>query len=102
MKFVQWILHNWNDEDALKILRRCKEAITAGGKVIIIELVVGEQEKDKAWIETELLFDMLMMMTVAGKERSEKEWAKLFLDAGFGEYRITPVVGSRCLIEVHP
>lgn len=89
----------------MEILKRCKEAVTTGGenggKVIVIEMVIEDQKKqDDAWTQTELLFDMVMMAVATGKERSEKEWAKLFLDAGFSEYRITPLVGSRCLIEV--
>ena len=35
---------------------------------------------------------MVMMVLVKRKERTEKEWAKLFLDAGFNDYMITPVL----------
>jgi hypothetical protein len=35
-------------------------------------------------------------------ERNEKEWAKLFLDAGFLNYKIHPVLGTRALIELYP
>ena len=45
---------------------------------------------------------MVMMVLVKGKERTEKEWAKLFLDAGFSDYKITPILGLRALIEVYP
>ena len=45
---------------------------------------------------------MVMMVLVKRKERTEKEWAKLFLDAGFNDYMITPILGLRALIEVYP
>jgi hypothetical protein len=45
---------------------------------------------------------MLMMILATGKERNEKEWAKLFTDAGFSNYKINPVLGLRSLIEVYP
>ncbi|KAG2712487.1 hypothetical protein I3843_04G119600 [Carya illinoinensis] len=103
---LKWILHDWNDEECVKILRRCKEAIMSNGKkgkVIIIEMIVQNQkEDDKESIETQLFFDMLMMVLVTGKERNEKEWAKVFFDAGFSEYKITHILGLRSLIEVYP
>ncbi|KAF4397046.1 hypothetical protein G4B88_008892 [Cannabis sativa] len=102
-----WILHDWNDEESVKILKKCKEAITKnnkkGGKVIIIDMKVeNEKDEDDESYETQLFFDMLMMALVTGKERNEKEWAKLFKDAGFSDYKITPILGLRSLIEVYP
>ncbi|KAK2969385.1 hypothetical protein RJ640_028774 [Escallonia rubra] len=102
---LKWILHDWNDEECLKILKRCKEAIPCkgkGGKVIIIDMVLDNQKGDAESIETQLFFDILMMAIVTGKERNEKEWEKLFLDAGFSDYKITPIMGLRSIIEVYP
>ena len=102
----QWILHDWNDEESVKILRKCKEAISKSnkkGKVIIIDMKVeNEKDEDDESYETQLFFDMLMMALVTGRERNEKEWAKLFQDAGFSDYKITPILGLRSLIEVYP
>jgi hypothetical protein len=86
-------------------LKKCKEAISSkekGGKVIIVDVVIDEKEDEKELTETKLLFDMLMMVVAAGKERSVKEWEKLFLEAGFSHYKITPLFGLRSLIEVYP
>ncbi|CAL9011648.1 unnamed protein product [Prunus brigantina] len=55
---------------------------------------------DKKSIETQLMWDMLMMVDLSGKERSEAEWKKLFLTAGFSHYKITHTLGLRSLIEV--
>ncbi|PRQ49990.1 putative catechol O-methyltransferase [Rosa chinensis] len=102
---LKWILHDWNDEECVKILKRSREAITSkdkNGKVIIIDMMMENQKGDEESIETQLFFDMLMMALVTGKERNEKEWAKLFTDAGFSDYKITPILGLRSLIEVYP
>ncbi|KAM5578234.1 hypothetical protein ABKV19_008509 [Rosa sericea] len=102
---LKWILHDWNDEECVKILKRSKEAITSKdkkGKVIIIDMMMENQKVDEESIETQLFFDMLMMALLTGKERNEKEWAKLFTDAGFSDYKITPILGLRSLIEVYP
>lgn len=58
---------------------------------MIIETVMNtdEQQKqvDEKARETQLLLDMLLMMVlVGGKEREEKEMAKLFADASFSQY----------------
>ncbi|KAK5795047.1 hypothetical protein PVK06_036301 [Gossypium arboreum] len=107
---LQGMLHDWDDEGCLKILKRCKEAISSqdnvGRKLIIIDMVVRENEKvnDEAsnLTKTQLFFDMLMLVLVAGKERQEEQWAKLFFEAGFRSYRIAPIVGFTSLIEVYP
>ncbi|XP_047946997.1 8-hydroxyquercetin 8-O-methyltransferase-like [Salvia hispanica] len=102
--FFKWIFHDWSDEDCIKILGRCKEAITSskekGGKVIIVDMVVDCEKQEDVAIETQLCMDMLMMAVTTGKERSEKEWAKLFSAAGFLNYKITPILGLRSVIEV--
>ncbi|KAL4586371.1 hypothetical protein LXL04_011007 [Taraxacum kok-saghyz] len=103
--FLKWILHGWSDEECIKILLKCKEAIPSkenGGKVIIIDMVLKNNEGDKEFVETQLFFDMLMMTVVTGRERTEKDWAKIFVDASFSDYKITPILGLRSLIEVYP
>ncbi|KAK6158049.1 hypothetical protein DH2020_005363 [Rehmannia glutinosa] len=106
--FLKWILHDWADEECVTLLKKCKEAIISsdnnnGRKLIIVDMVLDDNIKeDNAATETQLLFDIMMMIPVPGKERTEKEWAKLFFNAGFATYKITPVLGLRSVIEVFP
>ncbi|XP_042457125.1 trans-resveratrol di-O-methyltransferase-like [Zingiber officinale] len=105
---LKWVLHDWNDEDCVRILRNCKKAIPPkeeGGKVIIIEMVMKlEKEKDGSihdeTAETQLLFDVYIMTPVPGKQRSEAEWKSIFIAAGFSSYTITPILGLRSLIQL--
>ncbi|CAM9003546.1 unnamed protein product [Rhodiola kirilowii] len=101
---LKWILHDWSDEECIKILKNCKEAIMeSNGKVIIVDMVVTTKEKSEMEsTETQLFFDMLMMTLASGREREEKEWAEIFEKSGFKTYKITPVLGLRSLIEVFP
>ncbi|XP_051135950.1 probable O-methyltransferase 3 [Andrographis paniculata] len=102
---LKWILHDWNDESSTRILKKCKEAILEGGKVIIIDIVLTDdcpRDNDNVVEEAQLISDMLMMNCVNGKERSESEWAKLFTDAGFTNYKFSRVLGARSVIEVYP
>ncbi|KAJ4779113.1 O-methyltransferase [Rhynchospora pubera] len=101
---LKWILHDWSNEDCIRILRRCKDAIPsreAGGKVIVLEAVVG---LTSAMIskEPQLLFDMLMLMVTEGEERDENDWKYLFTKAGFSSYKIICTFGFSSIIEVYP
>lgn len=89
-------------------MERCKEAIsgkegTRGGKVIIIDTVIGSRpnDDDKACNET-LVLDLHIMSMLNGAEREEHEWRKIFLAAGFSDYKITHTRGIPSIIEVYP
>uniref|UniRef100_J3MRW6 O-methyltransferase domain-containing protein n=1 Tax=Oryza brachyantha TaxID=4533 RepID=J3MRW6_ORYBR len=100
---LKYILHDWNDEDCVKILKQCRNAIysqKSGGKVIIIDIVVGSSLK--SMFEAQVSFDLLMMVITSGKERDKHEWHKIFIDAGFTQYKTRPVLGFLSIIELYP
>jgi len=82
---LKWILHDWNDEECITILRNCRKAIAPGGRVAIFELVLGEVGA------TELapLMDLNMLVMLTGRERSLGEYNDLLTQAGFGEVAFT-------------
>ncbi|CAI0407011.1 unnamed protein product [Linum tenue] len=110
--FLKWILHNWDDESCVKILKCCKEAAVSGGdddegkkgKVIIVDIVMSEvgSADDDLSREIQLCFDLMMATMVNGKERNEREWKKLFEAAGYSSYKIVGKIGPRSIIEVYP
>lgn len=98
------VLHDWDHDDCVKILKNCKKAIPpreAGGKVIIINMVVGAGPSEMKHKEMQAIFDVYIMF-INGMERDEQEWSKIFSEAGYGDYRIIPVLGVRSIIEVYP
>ncbi|KAK7362776.1 hypothetical protein VNO77_04897 [Canavalia gladiata] len=103
---LKWVLHDWNDELSLKILKNCKKAISGKGKegkVIIIEITIDETNDDRKLTELKLDNDLVMLTLANGKEREKKEWEKLIYNAGFSTYKITPICcGFQSLIEVYP
>ncbi|KAK9150412.1 hypothetical protein Syun_008721 [Stephania yunnanensis] len=103
---LKWILHEMTDEDCVKILKRCREAILSkenkGGKVIIIDIVLDLQGGKPESVELQLFLDLQLMVDVNGKQRTESEWKKLFEDSGFTSYKITNVLSFRSVIEVFP
>ncbi|OIV91715.1 hypothetical protein TanjilG_26568 [Lupinus angustifolius] len=102
---LKLVLHAFSDEDCVKVLKKCREAISIKGKegkVIIIDIVINEKNDNHELVQSKLYFDVLMMVVVTGREREEHEWEKLFLESGFSHYKITPIFGMRSLIEVYP
>lgn len=49
----------------------------------MVEVVVEDRKEEHKATETQLFFDMQMMVAINGRERTEKEWAKIFFAAGF-------------------
>ncbi|GAM17683.1 hypothetical protein SAMD00019534_008580 [Acytostelium subglobosum LB1] len=71
------ILHDWNDESSAAILNTLGRSLNPGGKVYIMDYVIGlpgytaAQESHIAWL------DMHMLQMVDGKERSKKDFDDL-------------------------
>ena len=97
-------MHDWGDEECVKILKNCKKAIPPrheGGKLVIIDIVIGAGQSEKKRREMQVIFDLFIMF-INGTERDENQWKKIFFEAGFHDYKITPVLGVRSIIEVYP
>ncbi|KAL6640754.1 hypothetical protein ACP70R_021877 [Stipagrostis hirtigluma subsp. patula] len=103
--FLKWILHDWGDAECVKLLKNCKKAIPSkeeGGKVIILDMVVGTELSNPQHKEMQVLFDLFMMF-MNGIERDEQQWKKIILEAGYSGYKIIPIAGiPRSIIEVYP
>jgi hypothetical protein len=100
---LQWVLHDWSDENCIKILKNCRKAIQQKiGKVIIVEVVL-EKDGNDLFDETRMALDLLMMAhSTGGKERTELEWKKLLEEAGFGRYKIIKIPTIPSIIEAYP
>jgi hypothetical protein len=88
----------------VKILEQCKKAIPSreeGGKVIIIEILLGPY-MGPVMYEAQLLMDMLMMVNTRGRQRTENDWRQIFIKAGFSDYKVVKKIGARGVIEVYP
>ncbi len=88
---IKSCLHDWNDDKAIEILRRCHDAMPTHGHVLIVEIVLGP---GRPIGHPHRLIDLEMMVTLGGKERSEKEFAALLEQAELRLERVTPIEGS--------
>lgn len=86
------VLHDWDDERALTILRRARAAVPAAGRVYVVEMVVDEDAPAGG------LVDLHLLVASGGKERSAREYAALLERAGFGLESIVPLPAIPSLI----
>jgi len=73
------VLHDWNDEDSLKILQAIRRVAPQQAKVLVIEGVVTESPSGNANLK---MLDIWMLL-LGGRQRSQREFADLFTKAGF-------------------
>ncbi|KAL5763781.1 hypothetical protein ACOSP7_016141 [Xanthoceras sorbifolium] len=67
------------------------------------DAILLKKEGKETILKTQLCIDVMMMALFnTGKERSVEEWKKLSLEAGFTDYKITPILGLRSIIELYP
>lgn len=92
------ILHDWPDEDALRILRRCREACAEGGRLLIVDMEVGPHDPTGAAVTA----DILMMLLVGGRERTQEEFAGLLGRAGFAVSRRMSLRSPYVALEARP
>jgi hypothetical protein len=85
---MKFILHDWGDERASAILRRCRDAMTSDGRVLVVERVLPEHPAPADM--DPVLYDMLMLVATGGSERTETESRELFESAGLALVSITP------------
>ncbi|KAF7849382.1 hypothetical protein BT93_L0856 [Corymbia citriodora subsp. variegata] len=100
---LQGIMHDWGDEDCVKILKNCRKAIPEkNGKVIIADVVL-KPEGDGMFDEIGLALDLVMMAHCSGgKERGELEWKKILEEGGFPRYNIIKTPSLLSIIEAYP
>ena len=74
------VIHDWNNEDAHRILVNCREATPNNGALLLIEWDLPEDNAPSRGKSA----DLVMMVLAGGKERTIEEYRALLADAGFG------------------
>jgi predicted methyltransferase len=89
------VLHDWNDKEALEILRNVHRAMKLHARFLVIESIVEPGNRPSPGKMT----DMLMMAAAGGKERTRDEYRELMEAAGFRIRKIYPTVSPHSIIE---
>lgn len=95
------VLHDWSDDDCIRILRICRGAMAPHARLLVVEQIL---EPDPALGRpTGYLVDTQMMaMFGSGRERTQAEFAELLAASGFSSPRLIPTASPVSIIEVVP
>lgn len=76
------VLHDWSDEDCLRILRVCRTACPEDAALLVLERVLTDDGDDSPY-SLAVPWDMQMLAVTGGQERTRNEFGRLLRDAGF-------------------
>jgi len=94
------ILHDWGDEDCLKILRNIRKAMpSASGQLLVVEMLIPEGNTPHFG---KLLDVTMLSIFSGGRERTEADYVQLLKQADFAVERVVPTAGLVSVIEAVP
>jgi hypothetical protein len=89
------ILHDWDDDQCVGILRNCRQAMAPGGRVLVVDAVIppgNAPHQGKT-------LDLMMMASLVGRERTQADFARLFDTAGLRLARVIPTPTVLSIVE---
>jgi ubiquinone/menaquinone biosynthesis C-methylase UbiE len=95
---MKWIIHDWDDEKALTILKNIRSQMQPNGRLIVVETVVPDTDEP----HFSKFFDLNMLVMTGGKERTAAEFEQLLATAGFKLLRVIPTDLPTSIIEAQP
>lgn len=78
---IKSVLHDWDDEECVRILRNCRRAMDDAGRVIIVE-VIAPAVVDPTTDPFLTASDLNLLVLTRGRERTREEFAQLLEEAG--------------------
>ncbi len=97
---MKHIIHDWDDERSLQILRNTRKALEGvkDGRVLLLETVLLPGNAP----DLGKLIDLEMLMLPGGRERTAEEYGALFRESGFEMTRVVPTESPFSVIEARP
>jgi hypothetical protein len=89
------VLFDWTDEEAVKILKNCRQAMQSGALLLIIEPFIGPPNEPSP----AHLYDMMFLVLLHGRLRTVDEYAGLLGQTSFHIERILPTESEVSILE---
>jgi SAM-dependent methyltransferase len=96
---LKLVVHDWADDEAVRILSNVREAIPAGGTLLLAEYVMPS---GTAYHHSMFLDLNMLVLLGGGRERTRDEYAALLERAGFTLTRVVPTDSPLSLVEGAP
>ena len=92
------IIHDWNREQCLIILDRCRRAMNSGGRLLLAEMVLPDGDAPHPG----KMLDVVMLTVTGGEERTASQYGALLDAAGFRMTRVVPTASLATIVEAVP
>ena len=92
------VIHDWDDDSAIQILRNCRLALNRNGRLLLVEVVMPDDDRHCF----SKLLDLKMLVMTGGRERTRAEFAVLLKTAGYSLTRIIPTLAPQSVLEAIP
>jgi SAM-dependent methyltransferase len=92
---LKHVIHDWPDDDAVRILRNVRAAARKGKRVLLVEMVIPNHDRDfpGKWL------DLQMLIAAAARERTASEYGQLLNRAGFQMTRVVETASPFSIVE---
>lgn len=93
---LKFVLHDWGDEECVRILRKCREAMRPGGRVVVVDMLTGTPDEPG----TAALMDLNMLAIAPGaREHDLADFDRFFAAAGLVRTAATELSAPYCVLE---
>ena len=93
------VLHDWDDDRCLTILRNCRAAMETTARLAIVEFVLPERMTEDPGLLPAALLDLIMLAYAGGRERTETEFRSLLEQAGLRLERASALTSGPHLLQ---
>jgi hypothetical protein len=90
---LKQVIHDWDDEKAIRILKTVKRSMRADSKLLLVEAMMEEDERN--WYK--LYLDILLLTMFDGKERSRDQFEHILHQSGL---KINTIIHTRSPISL--
>jgi len=92
---LRWIIHDWEHDLALTILKNCARAMKESGRIVLVETILSAGNDP----HPSKLLDFVMLMGLGGRERTRDEYETLLREAGLRLVRVVDTASPMSVLE---
>lgn len=96
------VLHDWDDDRCLTILRNCRAAMHSDARLAIVDFVLPQRMTAEPSLVPGALLDLIMLTYAGGRERTEPEFRTLLDTAGLALRTLSPLASGPHIVEAVP
>ena len=100
---LKGVIHDWEDKEAIAILRTCRAAMSNASKLLLIERILPQQiDPEDALTRAKFIHDINMFINPGGRERTEAEFRDLLAQADLRLTRVVSMPSPQAVMEIDP